>query len=538
MTTWELARDIWYFITKPGSNVVILCQSDANNSLLKELSSRTVTMLEGLKKEYPEVPVKKISDTKWVLINENGEVNGQLLIGGAGATEKAASKKFRGFRINRLHVTEVAFFEFAIETLTGILNAIPSVEHGSEITFESTPKGAAGPFYDGYMAAKDGKSEYKAHFFRWFEQLEYSKKLNPGEVLIPETEREKQLVQLYGVTQEQLKWYRQKVNDPALGQAKVDQEFPSDEETCWLFDGRLFFDREVLAKLRTNSAASMSAAEIVHAYEGRFARVIGGLLAGLVKVWHLPEHGKQYILAIDPSSGIEQNEEEAKKKKLDPSAIVILERETGKYCASLCAYLAPEVVATYAATLGAMYNWALVAVERSSSWQAIIDALALWKRPKVRGQEQGNGYPHIYYDEDKVPGFFMSKSARPAVLDALEIAIRTGTFQPPDIDLIKEMQLFVVIEDKPEAASGAHDDRILATAIALKLSQVSLGLHHSKFASAPSVAFVNTPISFEGIPTGASQLMRTEIQRWAQGPVQQDSGWSLVHPTASDMDGF
>lgn len=535
MTTWELARDIWYFITKPGSNVVILCQSDKENSLVKEISNRIVTMLESLTSEFPELPIRKISDTKWVLINENRKVSGQLLIGGAGATEKAASKKFRGFRISRLHVTEVAFFEYAIETLTGILNAIPSVENGTEVTFESTPNGASGAFYDGYMAAKDGKSEFKAHFYRWFEQEEYQSPLKPDEEIIPQTEREKQLVQLYHLKPEQIKWYRQKVNDPNLGQGKVDQEFPSDEETCWLFDGRLFFDRDALHKLRTTARPPENRRDL-KSLSAKF----GGNFGDRLRVWFQPEVGKTYILVIDPSSGVELDTEEAKKKKLDPSAIVVIEREAGKYCATITGFLPPEVVGEYAAQLGAIYNWALIVIERSSSWQSIHTTLTKWKRPPYDDPNSGFGYPNIYADADRQVGFYMSRTARPAVLDAFEIAVRTGVFVTYDLELVKEMQLFVVIDDKPQAAAGAHDDRIIASAIAYKLTQISLGLHHKVFGSAPSIAFDRTPISFDGIKTGADVVADVEMQRWARNnePPAQVQGWSLIYEDKNGTEGF
>src|SRR6185312_6079475 len=106
--------------------------------------------------------------------------------------------------------------------------------------FESTAKGAAGAFFDGYMSAKEGKDEYTAHFFPWFQQPEYRSPLLPDEVITPRTEREKMLVGLHGISQEQLKWYQQQIANPMKGgQANVDQEYPSDEESCWLFDGRM-----------------------------------------------------------------------------------------------------------------------------------------------------------------------------------------------------------------------------------------------------------------------------------------------------------
>jgi len=505
MTTWELARDIWFFLTRPNARVVILCQSDKDNSAPREISNRLVTMFEGLKRNYPDAPFAKVSDTRWVRTDGN---TAELRIVGAGATEKSASKKGRSGTIHRLHVTEVAFFEYAHETLTAILECIPGRSSGTEITFESTPKGAAGFFYEGYNAAKANKSGYKAHFYRWFEQPEYREKLDEGEQVTPTNEREKELVEVHKISPEQLKWYRQKVADPSKGQAKVDQEYPSDEETCWLFDGRTFFDKEALAKLRQSIKAPVDTK-----------------LAGAFRIWHRAKAECQYIVSVDPSGG----------EGGDPAAIVVLEKGTGIHCATLCGQFAPNILGMHAAMIGWAYNIALVVVERSSSHAAVHDALALWERPT----KDAKGYPNIYIDKDRQRGFKMSVASRPAVLDGIEMAIRTGTFITFDIEMIKEMQLFIVKDEKPQAAPGAHDDRIMALAIAWDFLKIPIGLKHTQFASAPSIAYANTPVAFEGAFNQPSidDIVNNDLRRWANANVG-DGGFSVITNGPGDMDGF
>lgn len=507
MTTWELARDIWFFLTRPGVRVVVLCQSDKDNSAPKEISGRLVTMFESLRRKHPDVPFAKVSDTKWVRTDGS---KSELRIMGAGATEKSASKKGRSGTIHRLHITEVAFFEYATETLTAITECVPGPESGSEITFESTPRGAAGFFYEGYNAAKSGKNEYRAHFYRWFEQPEYRTKLNLGETISPETEREKELVELHKISPEQLKWYRQKVADPSKGQAKVDQEYPSDEETCWLFDGRLFFDKEALAKLRQT-----------------VANPINKGLSGAFKRWVFPEKEKEYVVAVDPSNGVGG----------DPAAAVVFERLSGRHCATLSGQFAPDVLAMHVAAIGWTYNQALIVVERSSSQMVVHNTLVSWKRPN----DEGTGYPRIFVDKDRQYGFKMTPASRPGILDGLEVAIRTGAFKTFDLELVKEALLFIVQDEKPQAAPGAHDDRIMASAIAWNLLSVPIGLRHTDFAQAPSIAYANTPIAFEGLTNEPSidDLVHTEQRRWADGPSNMtDGAFAAVILTNQDFEGF
>lgn len=513
-TTWELARDIWFFMTKAGSRVVILCQSDKDNSAPKALSARLVTMFEGLRRNFPNAPFAKVSDTRWVRTDGTG---GELIITGAGATEKSASKKGRSGTIHRLHVTEVAFFEFAHETLTAILECVPGPEMGTEITFESTPKGAAGFFYESYITAKDGaagpgkpgKSGYAAHFYRWFEQPEYRAKLLDSEVIVPISEREKELVEIHKVSPEQLKWYRQKVADPSKGQAKVDQEYPSDEETCWLFDGRTFFDKESLSKLKMGCRDAIDVK-----------------LAGAFRIWHRAEPGKLYVLCADPSDG----------NGGDPAVAHVFEKETGRHMATLHGQFRPDIFADHLATIGWAFNKAIIVVERTSSHAAVHLGLSQWKRPR----NEGVGYPSIYVHDDRKLGYPMNTATRPLVLDTLEAAIRTGTFKTLDVEFVKEAQLFIVIDEKPQAAQGAHDDRIMAAAIGWKLLQIPLALEHTQFAPPPSIDYAANPAHFDD-PNMLSidQIVEREMKRSAGGAQVQNQGWwTTMLGNSSSTDGF
>lgn len=480
MTTWELARDIWWMIVNPGAKVTVVCQSDKDQSAVKAISDRISIMLgtddaakadpeakHGLLGKYPELAIVQQSSTMW-------RYGASLLsIVGAGATEKSASKKGRSGTIHRLHVTEVAFFEYADETLTAMLQCVPPRSPNNEIIFESTPLGAAGYFYEKYQVAKTGANGFKAHFFQWFAQPEYRAELSADEKIEPKTEREKELTELYKISPEQLKWYRFKVADQ--GQAKVDQEFPTDEETCWLFEGRLFFDREALSKHRLCCRKPL-------------ATKFGGAL----RIWKKAEPNKSYAIGADPSNGVGG----------DPVSATVIDRDTGEHVASLHGQFTADSFGERLALLGVEYNWALIVLERSSSYQAVLNTLADWKRPG--GEKSGTGYPNVFHDNDQRPGFKVSGMSRPAMLDALEEAVRKppgkGGFFTYDEEFIKEAFLFVVTDEKPQAAPGAHDDRIMSTALAWSQVGDVHGLDYTAFQPAPSIAFEEVPAAFEGAP--------------------------------------
>ncbi len=424
-TTWELARDLWFFLFRPSARVVIVVQSSSDHAGLLDTNAKLRVMFESLRVHGFDLPFRTESISEWHI----GDAS--LRIVEAGASEAAASKKGRSGTIHRLHITELAFFEFAQTTLNAILECVPSEENGSEIVIESTANGAAGMFYERWNSARRGNG-YKPHFFKWMDDSTYRVTLGAGETVEPITERERQISQLHGGTPEQVKWYRQKVEDK--GQDLVDQEYPLDENTCWLVAGRLFFDRERCIELR-----------------GRTTEPIRISLGGDLRIWREPQPNQNYVVAVDPSEGTGG----------DPGGAMVYDRETGEHCATLHGQFPVWVLGDHAAKLGERYNWALIVVERNNHGPAVIQSL---ERPSADSGRKR--YPNIAFGRDGKLGWWSSEVSRTAALDALEDAHRRGAWSSPDKDVVAEMLLFVVTKNgKAEAAPGAHDDLVMCAAI-------------------------------------------------------------------------
>ncbi len=423
-TTIELARDLWMFLTKPGARVVVVVQSMSDDSAIKEVSEKLIMMIRSLREAGIDLPFATETATMWRL----PALDSSLKIIGAGASEAAASKKGRSGTITRLHLSEVAFFEFAKTTLNAILECVPGPEHGTEIVIESTPNGAAGVFFERYKAAAAGASGYKAHFYPWHEQAEYVSALEPGEQLEPpHTTRERELVDKHHVTQPQLKWYRQKVSEKK--QDLVDQEYPTDSESCWLIAGATFFDKaktaELLAKCRPPIAIE---------------------LGGALHIWEQPRAGVVYVVAADPSEGTGG----------DPGAAIVLERATGKHVATVWGQFTPWPFGEMLVTVARLFGNALIVVERNNHGHAVLQSI-------LHGQK----YQTVYVAPDGKYGWNNSEVTRAAALDAIEEAHRRGVWASPDARVIGEQRTFInhPKTGKAEAAKGAHDDLILASTI-------------------------------------------------------------------------
>ncbi len=429
-TTLEQARDVFHFLTVPGARVVATCQSLTDHDPFKLLSKNYRVMFESLARAGLKLNFRTESSGEWTLADRDAS----LRIVEAGASEAAAAKKGRAGTISRLHLTETAFYEYADETLNAMLECVPSADNGSEIVNESTPNGAAGFFYKQCRDAGSGRGAYKFHFFPWFEASEYATPLDPGETVVPESERE-ELLTAHGVTPEQLKWYRAKVVDKG-GQDKTDQEYPSDPDTCFLVSGRGFFDQAVTTRL-----IELAIPPVERRDHDR------------ISIWKKPEEGKRYILSVDTSEG----------GGGDPSGCIVRDRATTEHCATISGQYPTWELARAAAKLGAEYNWALIPVERNNHGHAVLQAL-----------EREQKYPHIYlHTADGKLGWPTNPVTRPQMLDELDDAHRRGLWTSPDRNVLTQFRTFIVTATgKAEAARGENDDLVIAEAIWWAVRQI------------------------------------------------------------------
>jgi hypothetical protein len=420
-TTLEQARDVWQFLTVPGSRVVATCQSVTDRTPAKLLSTNYRVMFDSLERAGLKLNFRSQGISEWVLASRDSS----LRIVEAGASETAANKKGRAGTISRLHLSETAFYEYADETLNALLECVPSREYGSEIVSESTPNGAAGYFYRQCKVAGAKQSPYKLHFYPWFQASEYRSELEPGERIDPRNEREHRLIAL-GVTAEQLKWYRHKVAEK--GQDLFDQEYPSDQETCFLVSGRCFFDQAVTTKLLEKTREPIETRERAR-----------------LRIYAKPVRDRVYLLSVDTSEG----------GGGDPSGALMFDRESGEHVATIDGQYTPWDLGASSAKLGHEYNEAEIVVERNNHGHAVLQAL-----------EREQKYPKLYKHTDDKRGWLTNAVTRPTMLDALEDAHRKGLWKTPDRQVLGQCRTFIVTDTgKAEAARGEKDDLVLAAAI-------------------------------------------------------------------------
>lgn len=157
----------------------------------------------------------------------------------------------RSSTIQLFHGSEAAFWNNAAEHAKGILQAIPD-EVGTEVILESTANGVSGFFHEAWQKAEAGISEYIAIFVPWFWQEEYARSVDDNFAPTPE---EIELIELYGLTNEQLAWRRNKIVELSVngtdGEKSFMQEYPCNSTEAFQLTGEdSYIDSSLVAHAR------------------------------------------------------------------------------------------------------------------------------------------------------------------------------------------------------------------------------------------------------------------------------------------------
>lgn len=198
-STYVQGRDLHIVGTKKGKKAFILTHEAEATKNLFEMTKRFYDGIpEGL------LPKPDTSSAKQLNFNS---INSGYAVGTAGNKSVGRSQTIQIF-----HGSEVAYWPNAEEHAKGILQAVPS-EQGTEIILESTANGIGNYFYNMWVAATTGQSEFQAIFIPWYWQREYTSSLREHETATL-TDQEEQYMELYGqngLTLNHLYWRRQKL---------------------------------------------------------------------------------------------------------------------------------------------------------------------------------------------------------------------------------------------------------------------------------------------------------------------------------------
>jgi len=495
LTAGRFFRGIHLF---PGRKAMVLADTLERAGALYGIYQR---YLENLPEDLMPV-TKSQSRQHWLAFSHDSE----LWVRPASDTEAG-----RALTLHYLHASELAFWGTqARETWISLMQAVPTT--GSEIIVESTAKGAGGVFHELWEAAESGEAGWLPIFLPWWIHLEYE--VDPDPVLVAQILADPDDFELQamgeGIPYEgeqhklgmrKLCWRRLKIvesfgGDPIHPSKDAvrgfQQEYPATAEEAFLVSGSCFFDEDELRRLTRQTADPDVRGRLVEREDGNVG--IDPNMRGFVRLWEKPDENQHYVIAADTATGKLVSERpavgsaaEAELGGRDYSAAVVLRLPytaddkyfSPKVVAEIHGHAAPEVFAGQLVLLGRMYGCgepgrqrrlnAVIGVERNhSSGQSVVNLLRehYHYTPLYWQKEINKRTKHV----GRAPGWRTDETNRMIMMDALAQLIRKGDIDIPDKDLVRELVTFVVWPDGvPRAEENCHDDRVIATALAVMM---------------------------------------------------------------------
>ena len=353
----------------------------------------------------------------------------------------------RGEMFSDMHLSEIAFWPpgTAAENFNSLMQCLPNMDD-TECYIESTANGfnLFKELWDGAVA---GENEFEAFFAAWFETPEYRMPVPDG---FERTIEEQDLVDQFGLDDEQLVWRRRKI--AANGRELFMQEYPCTPDEAFIASGRPVFNPEQVVERLSKLEGPVCRMDVEETAAGL---VVADSPVGRLKVYRPRDEGESYVIGADVGMGVRDG---------DWSVAHVLDGEK-RNVATFRAQVHPDYFAEILKALGTYYNMALVGPERNN--HGILTCVKLWK---------DLSYPNVYLevtegqteDRDSINiGFLTTAKTRPLIIDRLRQAMREGDIEINDRDTLKEMQTFVVNEaGKMTAENNCHDDCVMAMAIA------------------------------------------------------------------------
>ncbi|MBO8085924.1 MAG: hypothetical protein J7D61_07780 [Marichromatium sp.] len=439
----------WYVSQNQGiRGLVVAHKSDSTNALF--------TMTRRYHDNVPAVlkPSTTYSSRKELVFDK---LDSSIIVGTAGSDGLG-----RGETIQFLHASELAFWPSGsvAEIWSGLMDTMPPVPNSFAIV-ESTAFGNSGVYHDLWQRAKQGTTEFMPVFIPWIVQEEYAYQPPAGfERTFEEDEYAQKAQDAYGdqwwfrpITDAQLYWRRMKIGEK--GASKFQQEYPLTDDEAFQSSGMQVFAPEHVAAQREDRAELISQ-KLLMGDRWEESR------AGSLRIYRPIQDNEEYYIGVDVGHGISTSRADA-----DWSVACVLDSRK-EQVAQLRARILPGDFARWVYYLGMLYNEAEVCVENAGPGYHVCQRLA-----------RDYLYPHLYTEEvfDKVSeefttklGFTTSVKSKPLVINKIRDALSHNQIHINDPDTLEEMRTFVVNETGKYAAdAGAHDDTVMALALALHI---------------------------------------------------------------------
>jgi hypothetical protein len=321
------------------------------------------------------------------------------------------------------------------------------------IFLESTANGIGDFFHSTWEAAIAGNSVFKPFFFAWFDHEDYSLNIKKIKHYTPD---ELDLKRIYKLTDGQLAWRREKMKEFADDPARFAQEYPANATEAFLASGRPRFNLHALTKMEE----SCSPGQAIELLEKDDVITLKPLVGAPLTVWQQPQDGHKYVIGADVAEGVNKDYSVATVMDIDGQRTVARWRGDAE----------PSEFGDILEQLGRLYNNALIGCEINNHGLTTVQRLRDLRYANIYRRERG--LDTRFEEMTSTLGWRTDRKTKPLMINDLAEAIGKNQIQDPDRTFIRECMSYVIDDrGRTNAQEGAHDDTVIATAIAMQLFQ-------------------------------------------------------------------
>lgn len=386
---------------------------------------------------------------------------------------------FRGQTLGYLHESECAFWEGNVQAIENSLAPTVALKPWTIVVKESTARGY-NHFKDDWDRAVKGISGFTPFFFGWHMHDEYRLPVPKDFVM---TDRELQIKKAFNLDDEQVMWRRYQIETHYKGnEIWFQQENPMTPQEAFIASGASVFDSDSILegyrlakepkRVSLKSYPTFEKLLVWKEAETRHEKIYQ-------QKAYFDEEQQKYVYR-DTDLLLEEHEYETpytigidtSGMGADINQLVVINNITKEMVARYGKKnISEENLAKIAVEVARMYNDALIAPEVNYSHQICNFII----------QE---GYKNIYVTENTVRqdmkivggityGFKTTRGTKPGIISELRSHLTSNPSLIPDKEFWEEAEYYI-IEDVEKnitnAASGHHDDIVMATAIAMYVS--------------------------------------------------------------------
>ena len=381
----------------------------------------------------------------------------------------ASSNVGRSRTLSFIHFSEVAFYKCSISDLQKSI--AEAATQDALCIYETTANG-----FNEAKALWDNGSCHNL-FYEWWKTKEYvSYEYEFLETKDKWLKDRLKILEEKGLSREQLAWYAKKYAS-YIDKSSIKQEYPCSPEEAFIVSGDCVFDKDVISNYL--SRFDVKSTQGRFKYEKRLFPIYDeqGEIAdcesrisdieliedknGFISIVEEPysytkdgiTYQKPYVIGADTAGSGE-----------DYFTAKVLDNTNGRCVATLrVQHIDEDLFAEQLYCLGTYYNNALIGVEINYSRHPVrvLHDLGYTNLYSQRYYNKSQSAPEQRY------GFVTSSLTKPIIISNLVAVMRESIELETDRETLTELSSFVRgVGGKTGAASGSHDDLVMASAIA------------------------------------------------------------------------